>query len=404
MQGLSKILVERNGLGKKEASAFVSAIFSIIRQALDQDKIVKVKGLGTFRIIDVDARESVNVNTGKRVLIEGHNKITFTPDALMRELVNKPFSQFETVVLKDGVDFEDMAKEETSERPDPEESEDPAVMPLVDFGDNNVQVAPVIVEEDKPELITESVSVEEVPVDAPVEEEPAPVEEISVPVVEEPVPVDEFVAEEPVVEDSVVEEPIVEESTDEEVEYDDDENPAGGKKWLMPLITCLLGLAIGYFIGNYFPFPYTYWNSPEIEKVEKAEPVKVSPVPVKTAIPKAEPEKAEPVTPAPAKPETPKPAISKSAMQEEIDAAKYEAMDARVRTGAYRIIGTEDVIKVKEGDNLMKISRRILGPDMECYLEVYNGLKASSVLEPGQEIKIPKLQLKKKKKPQTVNE
>jgi hypothetical protein len=79
-------------------------------------------------------------------------------------------------------------------------------------------------------------------------------------------------------------------------------------------------------------------------------------------------------------------------------------MDARVRTGAYKIVGTDKVVKVKEGDNLLKISRSVLGPDMECYLEVYNGLKASSPLKVGQEIKIPKLQLKKKKKPQTVNE
>ena len=76
---------------------------------------------------------------------------------------------------------------------------------------------------------------------------------------------------------------------------------------------------------------------------------------------------------------------------------KYAAMDARVRTGAYRIVGTESVVKVKEGDNLRRITQRTLGPDMECYIEVYNGLTAASPLKVGQEIKIPKLQLKKKK-------
>ena len=83
---------------------------------------------------------------------------------------------------------------------------------------------------------------------------------------------------------------------------------------------------------------------------------------------------------------------------------KYSAMDSRVRTGAYRIVGTAQTVKVKEGDNLLKISRRNLGPDMECYLEVYNNLKASSVLKTGQEIKIPKLELKKKKKAQSVKQ
>ena len=77
---IAKTLIERNDLSKKESSAFVNAMFEIIRQALERDRIVKVKGLGTFKIIDVDARESVNVNTGERVLIEGHDKITFVPD------------------------------------------------------------------------------------------------------------------------------------------------------------------------------------------------------------------------------------------------------------------------------------------------------------------------------------
>ena len=105
LQELSNVLIERHKLEKRDAAIFVSAIFDIIQTSLEQDRIVKVKGLGTFKIIDVDDRESVNVNTGERMLIEGHNKITFTPDSLMKELVNKPFSQFDTVVLNDGVEI-----------------------------------------------------------------------------------------------------------------------------------------------------------------------------------------------------------------------------------------------------------------------------------------------------------
>lgn len=105
IQELSNVLIERNKMGKRDATIFVSAIFDIIQTSLERDRIAKIKGLGTFKIIDVDDRESVNVNTGERMLIEGHGKITFTPDALMKELVNKPFSQFDTVVLNDGVEI-----------------------------------------------------------------------------------------------------------------------------------------------------------------------------------------------------------------------------------------------------------------------------------------------------------
>ena len=129
IQEIATRLTEQNGLSKKDAVNFTNKIFDLIRDALERDKSVKVKGLGTFKIIDVDSRESVNVNTGERVLIEGHNKITFTPDVLMKELVNKPFSQFETIVLNDGVDFKDPS-EEVEEAVAESDSD---AMPLVDF-------------------------------------------------------------------------------------------------------------------------------------------------------------------------------------------------------------------------------------------------------------------------------
>ena len=122
---LAVVLIERKNLKKKSASTFVNELFYLIQKGLEQDKSVKVKGLGTFKIIDVDDRESVNVNNGERVLIEGHSKITFTPDALMKELVNKPFSQFETVVLNEGVDFE----QELEQEPEPDLEQEPAQKP-----------------------------------------------------------------------------------------------------------------------------------------------------------------------------------------------------------------------------------------------------------------------------------
>ena len=114
IQDLAKVLVDKNGLSQQEAETFVTAIFDVVQNGIRRDRLVKVKGLGTFKVIDVDARESINVNTGERVLINGHGKITFTPDATMKELVNKPFSGFETVLLNEGVEFDDMTTAETT--------------------------------------------------------------------------------------------------------------------------------------------------------------------------------------------------------------------------------------------------------------------------------------------------
>lgn len=444
IQELAATLIERNGLNKKEATSFISALFDLVQQALETDKMVKIKGLGTFKIIDVDDRESVNVNTGERVLIEGHGKITFTPDPIMKELVNKPFSQFETVVLNEGVDFDDFPPETSAtveeaaipvsqpepeiEEPQPETIEEPSAMPLVDFVDDAQEEV-----EDIPEWVIEPVVLPDVkadpePLPEPVlESEPAPAPESEPD--SEPDSEPEHEPESAPAPESLVseveEKAEVEDGVDDEVVEDGDEienEHFGFSKWLIALIACVLGLIAGYLIGSYFPLQnYLSQNEAIVEtktpvrKSVVAPPKQSSPV-VKPEVQDAEkdvaevektseetkapmPEvKQEPLTP---KVEEKKPVVSEP-KPEEVD--KYAAMDARVRTGAYRIVGTDRVVKVKEGDNLLKISRSTLGPDMECYLEVYNGIKASTVLKPGQEIKIPKLKLKKKKKSQTVNE
>ena len=571
IQDIAVILSERHGLTKKDASGFVGALFDVVRQALERDRIVKIKGFGTFKIIDVDARESVNVNTGERVLIEGHNKITFTPDALMKELVNKPFSQFETVVLNEGVDFEDTLKtveslsdeipleeaasEETLSENVPTENVptenvpaedvpveeipaeevpattesaddvtiDPAAMPLVDFSsetDEDVEENSMneILDEDIPEWVIEPYVPEEKtsepelesepepesiseelepelepepePESEPVSEEPEPEpesepepvaeepEELETPIipeaadapaefveetieepVEEPVeePIEESVEEpvEEVVEEPVkesIEEPVkafVEEPVEEPQEEVEDnlteepedseisedyyyDRPSNGKKWLIGIIAGLLGLVGGYFIGNFLPLSNvlpeyrlvfervnTEKPSADIQKSEKVEPVAtvesaepVSDVPSNLPAEKAKAEPSEEKVPAAEKKTvvTPAPQSSVKVTEKKAETPvanktpdQYEAMDARVRLGAYRIVGTNSIEKVREGDNLAKIARRTLGPDMECYIEVYNGLNASSQLKTGQAIKIPKLEWKKKKKAQTVN-
>ena len=111
IQDLAPYLAEKGGMSTKDAELFVQSMFDIIQETLHREGHVKVKGLGTFKIIAVEPRESVNIHTGERVLIEGHNKITFVPDGVMKEQVNKPFSLFETVILNEGVEFNDTISE-----------------------------------------------------------------------------------------------------------------------------------------------------------------------------------------------------------------------------------------------------------------------------------------------------
>ena len=394
---LAAVLSKRYGVNKKDATGFVTQMFDIIQQSLEQDKLVKIKGLGTFKIIDVDDRESVNVNTGERVLIEGHPKITFVPDALMKELVNKPFSQFETVVLNDGVDFEDAASEPSVAEPEIVETEpvvlesesEPAAMPLVDFEP-----------EPEPELIPVSE-----PEAAP-KSEPAPKSEAA----PEPEPVQEPAMEAEPEQEADPETETEEESESQEEEYE--EEASDGKKWWLALLALLIGLAGGYILGNYFPFSTTQTPQQEVVKpvvpdsaliatkasVDSIDSVTVAEPEVedvKAEAPKvAEPKVETPKAEAP-KAEAPKAAEPDKKAVDQLD--QYQKKDSRVRTGAWRIVGTAQVVKVKEGETLSRISRRYLGPDMECYIEVYNNITASTPLKAGQEIKIPQLKHKKSK-------
>ncbi len=421
IQDLAQALVARNGLDKRDAATFVSEMFDIIQTNLEKDKIVKVKGLGTFKIIDVDDRESVNVNTGERVLIGGHNKITFTPDVLMKELVNKPFSQFETVVLNDGVNFEDMNSPE--EPPvDNTDPNDPANMPLVDFGTGEERKVVDVTKEEAPDWVIEPVAKDTKPELEP-EPEPEPESEPEPVIGASPEP-----EPEPVVEAAPEPEPVVESESQNEVEPEvevfesEEQETINNQKWLVALFACLLGVVCGYMLGNIFPWsqssqsqdvktekviPVTKSIATKVEPVDsvvpvdtiKLAPVEVpaeKPVEVKTA---EKPVEAKPIEkPAEVKPVETKPASTTKPAEPAVLYDKYAQMDNRVKYGAYRIVGTAQVVKVKAGDDLKRIARRVLGPDMECYLEVYNGMNSKTQLKEGQSIKIPKLESKKKKK------
>ena len=161
----------------KEAEAFVAMVFDVVNEGLQKDKLVKVKGLGTFKVAAVKDRESVNVNTGERVLIEGHDKITFTPDAVLRDFVNKPFAQFETVVVKDGVDFSDLDSQkvpETVETPEVPETSETAETP--ETPDTLLSAVP---EEPKEPKESEAPETPETPETSETSETPAVLEEAS---------------------------------------------------------------------------------------------------------------------------------------------------------------------------------------------------------------------------------
>ena len=384
---LCSVLTSKNGLDDKESHRFIKAIFDVIQEGLDEDKIVKVKGLGTFKIIEVDDRESINVNTGERVLIEGHSKLTFTPDSVMKEIVNKPFSQFETVILNEGVDFPEPVVEE------------PAVEDII--ADEPAEDKEIIVEPQIDNNVAEQ----------SVEEEPVAEKTVA----KEPV-AEKNVAEEPVAEKNVAEEPVAGDSV---VEFtDDNDNVQSGEensveesvfetsnnnsilRWILSGVAVLL-LILGAAYGGYLYGRYEL--SEEIAYKQMKADLKTAEITTKKA----------------------QVAIKKDSVAQEVDATKigamsidnkdesandeaktetaktssdkYEDMDIRVRTGAYRIIGEDRAVKAKAGQTVEDIATKLLGPGMSCYVEVYNGLDGKTTLKEGQTIKIPKLELKKRR-------
>lgn len=138
IQDLTDLLAAKHSMTKKDAEAFVKEFFLLIEQALENEKTVKIKGLGTFKLIDVDSRESVNVNTGERFQIKGHTKVSFSPDANLRDTINKPFAHFETVVLNENTILEDTPIEDTEEEAGEEAS---AQTVLNEMGDNSETTA-----------------------------------------------------------------------------------------------------------------------------------------------------------------------------------------------------------------------------------------------------------------------
>ncbi|MBR6828133.1 MAG: HU family DNA-binding protein [Prevotella sp.] len=351
---------------KKEAERFASVAFEVVKDGLKEDRQVKIKGLGTFKVVNIESRESINVNTGERVVIEGHSKISFTPDSTMKELVNKPFSQFDTVVLNEGVYFDDMGQTETDEETTDVESV--------------TSVEKQSVSEPELDQIQEKVSVLE-----KVEEV---VEEGNQEEVQEDVP------EEKHKETEAKTETI----TDDVIEEEDEEMSKKYKNvfWTVATIACVASFFIGYYLGRTTSSQADIIESVDEPVVQVNDSLKSDTLKQDTLTVEKDTTRAtvEPVLESESEPETKAEPASKTS--EDVDYDKYSQIDARVRTGAYRIVGTAQEIKVNAGETTERISSRFLGPGMKCYIEAYNGLKPGDELKEGQVLKIPKLELKKK--------
>lgn len=439
---LGKLLADKSGLSQVEAELFIRKMFDVCNQGLDADKQVKIKWLGTFKVQATKDRESINVNTGERFTIEGRDKLTFTPDNILKEIVNKPFAQFETVVVNDGVDFD-----EIDEKFGEEQTED-APEQVIDFLDEEKTATPnpeVVViesekEKEKEDELAKQIAIEQAKLErlkqAQLEQERIQKEKQEQERLEQERLEQEKLelaqqqqALKAVVEPAV---PASDESEEEEEKEEEDEESSNSHHIVIPrylvVAVCLIVVALiggmGWFAFNYGQMTAQrdhlamqlnqYHQAPakkvpakpaaaplsqeqklrqkamedSIRMAKTAEAVKLAENSDEESANAEKAKQAEAKAKAEAKDKAEEKAASK------IASSQYDK-DARVRTGAYRIIGVAQTVTVGAGQTLEQISTRYLGSGMECYVEALNG---TSTVKAGQKIKIPKLELKKKKK------
>lgn len=471
LNGLADKLAEKSGLSQIEAELFIRKMFDVCHQGLAADKIVKMRWLGTFKVTSVKERESVDVNTGERIVIEGRDKISFTPDNILKEIVNKPFAQFETVIVNDGVDFESIDKkyedsledeeqEESLEKPKPIiEVVEPTETPLPDvvseettqaeaFSSSEPTTSGVIDFLDVPENPSEDSSVVVVGEDSTIE--PQTTVSLKVPTDEIPSSVSDDIQADSREENSNAEieaetdaeigaDAKIEAETDAEIEADD-EVEIRSRHFIIPkYVVIIASFTLLLLIGGLGWFAFNYGQmaaqrdhlelqlaqyktdknvvakpanvksqeqllqekarqdslrmakaNDAIKAAERADSLKSAAVDKEISVKnlKADEKSAE--------------LKKKSAIDKKQDKAaehakvvsdKYDS-DPRVRTGAYRIVGVDQVVTVGEHQTMATLSKRYLGPGMECYIEALNG---TSTIKSGQKVKIPKLELKKKK-------
>lgn len=414
---LTQRLADKHNIGKRNVSDFLNSFIDVIRENLASDGSVKIKGLGTFKVVNVKDRESVNVNTGERYIIYGHERLSFTPDSLMKELVNRPFSQFDTVELNDGVVFEDIEEDKT------EDVDETPIDDFADESDENVSPIDEDIETESEEIQAENDNESVVYNLVGTEDEGRQVEETADEEVvigndtdnESEKEVQPATAEtENTVVDSRTDEksddnsdsvdeavdtlavPLAdshnvdvstEESADDDPMSAADDNPTGNfwnmrKALMLSMLTLVVGLCAGYGLGRYL-FP----KSPAVIYVAEDSTLQDSlkeETKEKAAAVVPEKDTAKVVSQVKEKPDTV--AAEKSKQSE------YEAKYAEIRYGAYNIEGVDQTITVRKGQTLASISRSYLGPDMMCYMVAIND--GISEVKEGQTVKIPKLRLK----------
>lgn len=430
---LALSLSEKHDLSKADAERFVATIFEVINDGLEDDKLVKVKGLGAFKIIGVAARKSVDVNTGEPIVIEGRNKISFTPDASMRDDVNKPFSQFETVIINDGVDFSSIDKEyenenetveneekvttdkddnKEQEKTENEISKDTETLIKSEHGDrerltkDHSQEMPLSTENDsaaKNDLPTESVTPAEsgssAESDIPAVKDETPAESETSTVNKETPAESKSSAEV----DFATERRDIEREVEKELINYKETHPSHAMKVLA--ITAVV-FVIACLCGGYYLFSQIQRRDSHIEMLEKqmrmvaqqqkekkvaTKPSKQIPQAKQDTLPQetdGKQDDAKLMPQADSKQETLKAADKQTALQDQYN------KDVRIRTGAYVIVGIKKTVTVRSGQTMEGISRSNLGPGMECYLEAVNGGKRE--LKAGESLNIPELKLKKR--------
>lgn len=456
---LGKLLADKSGLSQVEAELFIRKMFDVCNQGLDADKQVKIKWLGTFKVQATKDRESINVNTGERFTIEGRDKLTFTPDNILKEIVNKPFAQFETVVVNDGVDFD-----EIDEKFGEEQTED-APAQVIDFLDEEKTATPnpeVVVirsekekEKEAEDELAKQIAIEQAKLErlkqAQLEQERIQKEKQEQERLEQERLEQERLEQERLEQERLeqeklelaqqqqalkaVVEPAVP-ASDESEEEEEEEESSNSHHIVIPrylvVAVCLIVVALiggmGWFAFNYGQMTAQrdhlamqlnqYHQAPakkvpakpaaaplsqeqklrqkamedSIRMAKTAEAVKLAENSDEESANAEKAKQAEAKAKAEAKEKAKDKAEEKATSK--IASSQYDK-DARVRTGAYRIIGVAQTVTVGAGQTLEQISTRYLGSGMECYVEALNG---TSTVKAGQKIKIPKLELKKKKK------
>ncbi len=483
---LGKLLADKSGLSQVEAELFIRKMFDVCNQGLEADKQVKIKWLGTFKVQATKDRESINVNTGERFTIEGRDKLTFTPDNILKEIVNKPFAQFETVVVNDGVDFD-----EIDEKFGEEQTED-APSEVIDFLDEEEAATPnpdVVVTESEKEKekekededeLSKQIALEQAKLEklkqAKLEQERIQKEKLEKEKQEQERLEQERLEQEKLEQERLEQERLEQEKLEQErlkqekleqerleqekleqerlelakqqqalkatVEpavpatdetEEEDEESSNSHHIVIPrylvVAVCLIVVALiggmGWFAFNYGQMtaqrdhlamqlsqyhqapakkapanPVAAPLSQEQKLRQKAIEDSIRMAKTAEAVKLAEQSDEASDKAENAKQDEAKAKAKAAAKEEDKVASKTESSahydkDVRVRTGAYRIVGVAQTVTVGAGQTLEQISNRYLGSGMECYVEALNG---TSTVKAGQKIKIPKLELKKKKK------